>query len=465
LVSTVLGIFCVQTHESVVANGSSVSEESSLLQAEGGEDNDDVEDPMQVMKRGFFVSFLFSMLSIWLTCYFLLNVPEAPRAWIHFGICGTIGLLTSVAIVLLTEYYTDYWYAPVRRIAEAATSGEGVAVIAGLSVGMESVALPMVVLSVAIVAVFSVGFTSGLEHRTASGLFGTAVGVIGMLSTSGFVLSMDVFGPISDNAGGIAEMSGQPPYARKITDKIDATGNSTKAITKGYAVSSAALAAFLLFQGYLDAVNARLPAGMKLKAINLGVPELFVAGMLGTLLVFLFSSLAMKAVSSAAGDVVKEVRSQLAEKPGILERTETPDYAKTVSVVAKAALREMVLPGLLAVLAPSCVGLIFAGVGGSRRPLLGAQAMGAFLLVGTICGIAMALFMNNAGGAWDNAKKYVETGMFGGKNSDAHRATVVGDTVGDPFKDTCGPSLHVLIKLLSTVTLVVAPLLVPSAKH
>ena len=284
-----------------------------------------------------------------------------------------------------------------------------------------------------------------------AGLFGTAVATMGMLGTAAYILAMDTFGPITDNAGGIIEMSGQPEEVRHKTDRLDAVGNTTKALTKGYAIGSAALAAFLLFSAYLDEVHHY---GAKLESVNIAKPEIFVAGLLGAALVFLFSALAIRAVGKAAYYVINEVRRQFRENPGILQGTAKPDYARCVDIVTRGALKEMILPGLIAVGTPVAVGLIFRMFG------VGAEAVAAFLMVGTIAGILMATFLNNSGGAWDNAKKYIESGAYGGKGSEPHKAAVVGDTVGDPFKDTAGPSLHVLIKLLATITLVLAPLFV-----
>jgi K(+)-stimulated pyrophosphate-energized sodium pump len=304
---------------------------------------------------------------------------------------------------------------------------------------------------------YFLGQASGLRD---AGLFGTAVATMGMLGTAGYVLAMDTFGPITDNAGGIVEMSNQPQEVRDKTDKLDAVGNTTKALTKGYAVGSAALAAFLLFSAYLDEVKHY---GLTLSSIDLSKPVVFVCAMLGGMLVFLFAALAIRAVGKAAQVVIEDVRDQFKNDPGILKGTSKPNYGRTVDIVTRAALREMVLPGILAVCMPIAVGIIFRllynAMGGNRvaHSATGAEGVAAFLMVATIVGILMALFLNNAGGAWDNAKKYIETGQHGGKGSDSHKAAVVGDTVGDPFKDTAGPSLHVLIKLLATITLVLAP--------
>jgi K(+)-stimulated pyrophosphate-energized sodium pump len=319
---------------------------------------------------------------------------------------------------------------------------------------------------------------------------------MGMLSCAAYILAMDTFGPITDNAGGIIEMSNQPDSVRDKTDKLDSAGNTTKALTKGYAIGSASLAAFLLFSAYLEEIktlvtikiNAAaaagipsfMPAGWSFTNINLAEIPVFVGALLGAMLTYLFSSLAIKAVGRTAQMVVKDVRDQFRENPGIMEGTSKPDYARCVSIVTGAALKEMVLPGCLAVGLPVAVGLIFrnfsstygAGsegltgtpsltvpsINGIPVDLAGASAVAGLLMVGTISGILLAMLMNNGGGAWDNAKKWIETGQYGGKKSDAHKAAVVGDTVGDPFKDTAGPSLHVLIKLLATITLVLAPL-------
>ena len=282
---------------------------------------------------------------------------------------------------------------------------------------------------------------------------------MGMLATCAFILAEDTFGPITDNAGGIVEMSNQPEEIRRRTDKLDAIGNTTKALTKGYAVASAALAAFLLFAAYFEEVAKikDLPLN-EVFIVDLAQPPVFVAALIGAMLVFLFTSLAISAVGKAAYDMINEVRRQFREKPGILKGTERPDYAQCVDISTKGALRAMVLPGILPVVVPVLVGLIMVNLYPNDDTAV--QAVGAFLMVATIAGILLATVLNNSGGAWDNAKKYVEMGHHGGKNSPAHAAAVVGDTVGDPFKDTAGPSLHVLVKLLSTITLVFAALFV-----
>ncbi|MEO8945491.1 MAG: sodium-translocating pyrophosphatase [Gemmatimonadaceae bacterium] len=406
-------------------------------------------DPMQALNRGYYITAALVTIVFFFATRWLLNPAAEPDAWWHFFLCGLIGIATSIAFVFITQYYTEYRYRPVLGIAEASQTGPATNIIAGLAVGMESTVLPVITIAIAIIASYHLGGASGVEG---AGLFGTAVATMGMLGTAGYILAMDVFGPITDNAGGIVEMSKQPEEIRNITDRLDSVGNTTKALTKGYAIGSAALAAFLLFSAYLDEVR-NYRGGVPVE-VNLARPEVFVAGLLGAMLVFWFSSLALTAVRKAASSVITEVRRQFRERPGIMLGTESPDYGTAVDIVTVGALKAMIAPGALVVVFPIAVGLVFKQFG------VGAEAVAAFLMVGTIAGILMAGFLNNGGGAWDNAKKYIETGAYGGKRSDAHKAAVVGDTVGDPFKDTAGPSLHVLIKLLSTITLVLAPLFI-----
>ncbi len=410
-------------------------------------------DPMAALNRGYYVTTFLAIVGFLIATRWLLTVdaavhPEAESAWFYFFLCGVIGIAMAQAFVYITQYYTEYKFRPVKSIAEASQTGPATNIITGMAVGLECTAIPVVVISIALVASYHLGLASGVPH---AGLFGTAVATMGMLGTAAYILAMDTFGPITDNAGGIVEMSQQPEEVRRKTDRLDAVGNTTKALTKGYAIGSAALAAFLLFSAYLDEVAHY---GAKLESVNIAKPEVFVGGLLGAMLVFLFSGLAIRAVGKAAYYVINEVRRQFKENPGILKGTSKPDYGKCVDIVTVGALKEMVVPGLLAVGMPVAVGVTFRFLG------VGAEAVAAFLMVGTIAGILMALFLNNSGGAWDNAKKFIEMGQYGGKGSDTHKAAVVGDTVGDPFKDTAGPSLHVLIKLLSTITLVLAPLFV-----
>jgi K(+)-stimulated pyrophosphate-energized sodium pump len=411
------------------------------------------QDPMSALNRGYYVTSLLAIVGFFIATQWLLAVdptahPEATSAWFYFFLCGVIGIAMAQAFVYITQYYTEYKYRPVKTIAEASQTGPATNIIAGIAVGLECTALPVFVISMAIIASYYLGNMSGVAH---AGLFGTAVATMGMLGTAAYILAMDTFGPITDNAGGIIEMSGQPEDVRHKTDRLDAVGNTTKALTKGYAIGSAALAAFLLFSAYLDEVAHY---GSKLESVNIAKPEVFVGGLLGAMLVFLFSALAIRAVGKAAYYVINEVRRQFKENPNILKGTAKPDYRQCVDIVTVGALKQMILPGILAVGMPVAVGIVFRLFG------IGAEVVAAFLMVGTIAGILMATFLNNSGGAWDNAKKFIESGQYGGKGSDAHKAAVVGDTLGDPFKDTAGPSLHVLIKLLATITLVLAPLFV-----
>jgi K(+)-stimulated pyrophosphate-energized sodium pump len=413
----------------------------------------DNEDPMKALNRGYYVTSVLAMIGFYVASRWLLG----PEYYFNFFLCGMIGVLTSVAFVLITQYYTEYKYRPVKSIAEASQTGPATNIIAGIAVGMESTGYPVLVIATAIISAYYLGLHSGLEH---AGLFGTAVATMGMLGTAAYILAMDTFGPITDNAGGIVEMSQQPEAIRERTDRLDSVGNTTKALTKGYAVGSAALAAFLLFSAYIDEIRVYMPSFDGV--INLNKPEVFVGAMFGAVLVFLFSSMAIKAVGRAAYSIINNVREQFKANPGIMKGTSKPDYGQCVDIATKAALKEMIAPGLLVVGMPIVIGLVFKWIfnftGQPAGGANGAEVVGGMLMVGTIVGILMALFLNNGGGAWDNAKKYIETGAFGGKRSDPHKAAVVGDTVGDPFKDTAGPSLHVLIKLLSTITLVLAPL-------
>ncbi|HSS44557.1 MAG TPA: sodium/proton-translocating pyrophosphatase, partial [Thermoanaerobaculia bacterium] len=405
------------------------------------------QDPMQALNRGYYVTSALAIVGFLFATRWLLDNPAAPDAWWKYFLCGMIGVLTSVAFVFITQYYTEYRYRPVREIAAASQTGPATNIITGIAVGFECTLAPVVAISIAILASYKIGASA----LPGGGLFGTAVATMGMLGTAAFILAMDTFGPITDNAGGIVEMSRQPEQIRKKTDRLDAVGNTTKALTKGYAIGSAALAAFLLFSAYLDELKKY---GAGLESVNLAKPEVFLGGLLGAMLVFFFSGLAIKAVGKAASVVIQDVREQFAARPGIMKGTEKPDYGRTVDIVTRGALKQMIAPGLVAVGTPIAVGLVFKLFG------VGAEAVAALLMIGTIAGIVVATFLNNGGGAWDNAKKYIEAGAYGGKGSPAHKAAVVGDTVGDPFKDTAGPSLHVLIKLLATITLVLAPLFI-----
>ncbi|KAH9622395.1 hypothetical protein KSS87_007578 [Heliosperma pusillum] len=418
-----------------------------------------LEDPMKVLEKGYSITIVLAVVAFGASTRWLLYTEQAPTAWMNFALCGLVGIITAYLFVWITKYYTDYKYEPVRTLALASTTGHGTNIIAGVSLGLESTALPVLVISVAIISAFWLGRSSGLVDEAGNpngGLFGTAVATMGMLSTAGYVLTMDMFGPIADNAGGIVEMSQQPESVREITDVLDAVGNTTKATTKGFAIGSAALASFLLFSAYMDEVSsfARVP----FKEVDIAIPEVFVGGLLGSMLIFLFSAWACAAVGRTAQEVVTEVRRQFIERPGIMDYREKPDYGRCVAIVASASLREMIKPGALAIISPIVIGLGFRILGHYvGHPLLGAKVVASLLMFATVTGILMALFLNTSGGAWDNAKKYIETGALGGKGSDCHKAAITGDTVGDPFKDTAGPSIHVLIKMLATITLVMAP--------
>jgi K(+)-stimulated pyrophosphate-energized sodium pump len=473
LIASIIGVFIVSTNET--------------------------EDPMAALNRGFYLTSVLALAGFGGAVYTMLNGPNVHP--IYLLLCGVVGLVTAFMFVWITQYYTEAKYRPVLSIVKASLTGPATNIISGLAVGMETPALPVVVISAALLLSYYFGVQAladvGSVSNYAKGIYGTAIATMGMLSCAAYILAMDTFGPITDNAGGIIEMSNQPDNVRDRTDKLDSAGNTTKALTKGYAVGSASLAAFLLFSAYLEEVrsivvdrinvaNANgiqtfLPHNWSFTNINLAQIPVFTGALLGAMLTYLFSSLAIKAVGRTAQMVVQDVRDQFRENPGIMLGTSKPNYARCVNIVTTAALKEMVLPGLLAVGLPVAVGLIFkhfsesfqanasfdsAGtpmipmVGGHAINLAGAESVAGLLMVGTISGVLLAMLMNNGGGAWDNAKKFIETGQYGGKKSDAHKAAVVGDTVGDPFKDTAGPSLHVLIKLLATITLVLAPLFV-----
>jgi len=411
------------------------------------------------LQKGYRVSVGLSIVGFFIITRWLLAVGDSPGVWFRFFLAGCTGMACAYGIVLSTQYYTDYEYGPVQSIAEASTTGHGTNIIVGFSVGMKSTMIPTVIISIAVLVAFHLGKSTGLGDGHNAGLFGTAVATMGMLSTACYILSMNNYGPIADNAGGIAEMSMQPEHVRDATDRLDAAGNVTKAVTKGYSIGSAAMACFLLFGAFMDEFSAF--SGQPFKTVDIATPEVLIAGFIGSMVIFYFTGLACAAVGKTAHKVVLEVRRQFNENPDIMTYKSKPDYRTCVALVTEASLQEMRFPGLVCVGTPIGVGLIFRVIGDmTDRPLLGAECLASYLMFGTVTGILMATFLDITGGAWDNAKKYIELGNFGGKNSEAHKASVTGDTVGDPFKDTAGPSLHVVIKLLSTTILVLGPLFI-----
>ena len=436
----------------------------------------EAEDPVKALNRGYYVACILAAI-----LFFFCAQQMLGDSYLYFFGCGLVGIILSIVIVYITQYYTSGEWRPVREIAEASKTGPATTIITGFSVGLEAALMPIVSIAIALLSSFYLGTLAtplGPNHDSMIllyGFYGTAVATMGMLATAAFILAEDTFGPITDNAGGIIEMSKQPEEIRRRTDRLDALGNTTKALTKGYAMASAGLAAFLLFGAYFERVamiKEDVGIGGTINAAQLGswfhvdlaYPEVFVGAMVGGVLVFIFSSLAIRAVGKAAGKMIAEVRRQFKEIPGIMEGTAKPDYAKCVDIATAGALRAMILPGILPVIVPLILGLTGAYVIGDSfghpEGDVTYMMIGAMLMVGTIVGILMATMFNNGGGAWDNAKKYIEEGHYGGKKSPAHAAAVVGDTVGDPFKDTAGPSLHVLVKLLATITLVFVSLFV-----
>ena len=393
-------------------------------------------DPMDAMNLGYYITAIVSAVFFYIGTMWLLG-----SIWFFYA--GLVGIVLSVLFLRVTMYYTDHHYRPVQEIADASETGPATNVITGFSVALETTAVPAIMIGASLLLSYWLGSQSGIQF---GGLFGTAAATIGMLMVCAYVLAMDSFGPIADNAGGIVEMSQAPELVRKRMDRLDSAGNTTKALTKGYAIGSAALAVFLLFNAYMVDISRLI--GKPLEIVNIASVPVFVGALLGAMLIFVFAGLAIRAVSKTAQYVIQEVRIQFKD-PGIMAGTKKPDYARVIDITTLGALKNMVLPGAIAIAFP-----IFIGV------TMKYEALAGFLMVGTITGILMALILNNGGGAWDNAKKFIEAGAHGGKGSVAHKAAVIGDTLGDPCKDTAGPSLHVLIKLLATLSLVLAPLFI-----
>lgn len=421
-----------------------------------GSDN----NPMNALYKGFYAATFLSVIAILVVTNKLLpdglsSATQLLSQW-QLNASAMVGILVTIGSVIITDYYTSTEYAPVRSVAKASETGHGTNIIAGLAVGMKATALPVVLICVGILASFMFG-----------GLYGVGIAAVAMLSMAGIVIALDAFGPITDNAGGIAEMAEMPPEVRQVTDPLDAVGNTTKAVTKGYAIGSAGLAAIVLFSSYvMDLNNAAIEAGHAvmssmdaLKAMfSLSDPYVLVGLFIGGLVPYIFGALAMEAVGTAAGAVVEEVRRQFRDLPGIMAGTQKPDYARCVDLVTSAALKEMMLPAILPVAVP--VILLLLGKQFPVADYAAVKMIGGLLVGSIVTGLFVGISMTSGGGAWDNAKKYIEDGNHGGKGSPAHQAAVTGDTVGDPYKDTAGPAINPVIKILNLVALLLVPFLV-----
>ena len=404
---------------------------------------------MGAMYKGFIVSAVLSAVALWPVTDWIIGMGEIGDTGFsgrHLFYCGLVGLVVTGLLIWVTEYYTSTEYRPVRSVAQASTTGHGTNVIQGLAIGMESTAIPAIIIMAGILTTFSL-----------AGLMGIAIAVTTMLALAGMVVALDAYGPVTDNAGGIAEMADMDEEVRKTTDALDAVGNTTKAVTKGYAIGSAGLGALVLFAAYTEdlkffAANAEQFPYFKGVVVDFALsnPYVVVGLIFGGLLPFLFGAMSMTAVGRAAGTVVEEVRSQFKNDPGIMAGTSKPDYGRTVDLLTKAAIKEMIIPSMLPVLAPIVLYFVMVGIAGKGEAF---AAVGAMLLGVIVTGLYLAISMTVGGGAWDNAKKYVEDGNLGGKGSETHKAAITGDTVGDPYKDTAGPAVNPMIKITNIMAL------------